>query len=498
MRNVYLGIDQGTTGITVLALERRSFRLLGRGYRHIGCTYPHPGWVEHDPEEIWQALLGAVREALERAGAGADQVACIGLDHEGETCLFFDRLTGEALTPAVVWQDRRAERMLSALTPEEVSKIRAVTGLVPDAYFSAPKLCWLLQNSEPLRRRAQTESVMAGNLDSYLLCRMTGNRHAATDVSTASRTMMMDLSAGTWDPGLAARFGLETRQLPVIRDSSCLFGTTDRKAFLGIEAPVMALMTDQQAALFGENCFRPSDTKVTLGTGGFIYRNIGGKRPSETGNVLPTAAWRIKNEMTYALSGDIYIAGAAVSWLRSIGLVDSPAQTEEMARAAGSESQLVFVPAFSGLASPYWDSAAGGLIIGLHGGTTRQDIVRAVLESTAYQVADVLDEMDRVTGVRTEALKADGGMVRNGFLMQFMADITNRRITAAEMEDATAEGVAKAAALCLGDFSRPEDLPDHSAQSRTYVPGMAAAERGSRLERWHRAVERSLGWQQHS
>ena len=227
--------------------------------------------------------------------------------------------------------------------------------------------------------------------------------------------------------------------------------------------------------------------------------------------LYPTVTINADTYGTYS-HGDIYIAGAAVSWLRSIGLVDSPAQTEEMARAAGSESQLVFVPAFSGLASPYWDSAAGGLIIGLHGGTTKQDIVRAVLESTAYQVADVLDEMDRVTGVRTEALKADaetakaeadalkadGGMVRNGFLMQFMADITNRRITAAEMEDATAEGVAKAAALCLGDFSRPENLPDHSAQSRTYVPGMTAAERGSRLERWHRAVERSLGWQQHS
>ena len=498
MRNVYLGIDQGTTGITVLALERHSFRLLGRGYRRIGCTYPHPGWVEHDPEEIWQALIEAVQETLKCANTRVDQVACIGLDHEGETCLFFDRLTGEALTPAIVWQDRRAEAMLSTLTSEEVRKIRTVTGLVPDAYFSAPKFHWLLENSEPLRKRAQAESVVAGNLDSYLLCRMTGNQQVATDVSTASRTMLMDLSAGTWDAELTARFGLSTRQLPVIRDSSCMFGMTDRTAFLGIEAPVMALMTDQQAALFGENCFRPSDTKVTLGTGGFIYRNIGGKRPSDTGKVLPTAAWRIKNEMTYALSGDIYIAGAAISWLRSIGIVDSPAQTEAMARDAGSESSLVFVPAFSGLAAPYWDSTAGGLIIGLHGGTTKQDIARAALESTAYQVADVLDEMDRVAGVRTETLKADGGMVRNGFLMQFMADITDRTITAAEMEDATAEGVAKAAALCLGDFHRLEDLPDHSAESRTYVPSIAASERSRLMDRWHRAVKRSLDWQQHS
>ncbi len=497
MRRVYLGIDQGTTGVTALALGCGDFRLLGRGYCRIRSIFPHPGWVEHDPEEIWQAVLKAVGEALRQADAEPAQVACIGLDHEGETCLFYDRRTARPLTPAVVWQDRRTEAALRSLAQEDARTIRRVTGLLPDAYFSAPKLRWLLDHTEGLSDRAARGEAAAGNLDSWLLCRMTAGRACATDVSTASRTLLMDLERGAWDAQMAARFGVPTALLPEIRDSACRFGVTDAASFLGIEAPVTAMMTDQQAALFGEGCFSPGDTKVTLGTGGFVYRNIGTCRPADDGQVLATAAWRLNGIMTYALSGDIYIAGAAVNWLRSLGLVDDPAQTEAMARSA-EDSGLMLVPAFSGLAAPYWDSTAGGLLIGLHGGTTKEQIVRAALESTAFQVADVLGEMDRVTGVRTVRLKADGGMTGNAFLMQTLADLTGCEIAAAGMADATAEGAARAAALGNGDFASVRELPPPALAARSFLPAQDAQTRAARLELWRRAVARSLHWQAHT
>ena len=498
MQSVYLGIDQGTTGVTALALERGTFRLLGRGYRRISCSYPQPGWAEHEPEEIWQAVLQAAQAALSQAEAAPAQVACVGLDHEGETCLFFDRQSSRPLTRAVIWQDRRTEAEMLGLSREEAKEIRAITGLVPDAYFSASKLRWLLEHTPGLKDQVRAGAAVAGNLDSWLLCRMTVERAFFTDVSTASRTMLMNLSTGRWEEALLSRYGLKKACLPEIRDSACRFGTTDPSAFLGIRAPVMALLTDQQAALFGQGCFSHSDTKVTLGTGGFIYRNEGSLRPPDTGNVLATAAWRLNGQMTWALSGDIYAAGAAVNWLCGIGLAESPAQTEADAFAARDSGGLFFVPAFSGLASPYWDSTAGGLMIGLHGGTTRQQIVRAALESVGYQVAEVLSEMDRVSQSRTSTLKADGGMTKNRFLMQFMADITGCSIIAAGMEDATAEGAARAAALALGDFRAPRELPSPAKQGQTFFPKMRNEEREQRLALWRRAVERSLHWRQHS
>jgi glycerol kinase len=396
-----------------------------------------------------------------------------------------------------VWQDRRTEADLRDLPEKDARMIRGITGLMPDAYFSASKLHWQLENIPGLRDRAWSGAAVAGNLDSWLLCRMTAGRETGTDVSTASRTMLMDLSSGAWHPALLEHFGLTRAMLPEILDSARLFGMTDKSAFLGIEAPVTALLIDQQAALFGEGCYAPGDTKVTLGTGGFVYRNAGGVRPPDAGNVLATAAWRLDGKITYALAGDIYTTGAAVNWLRDIGFIDSPAQTEDMARSAGDSGGLTFVPAFSGLASPHWDSTAGGLLIGLFGGTTKQQIVRAVLESTAFQVADVIVEMESVAGPMSGILKADGGMTKNGFLMQFMADITGCAIAAAGMEDATAEGSARAAAIGLGDYQTPAELPGPAVPPRIFEPRMEHAEREQRLETWHRAVRRSLRWREH-
>lgn len=496
-KRYYLGIDQGTTGTTVLLLDEQ-FHLKGRGYREHRQYYPKPGWVEHDPLEIWQSLLSAVRQALDAAGARPEEIRCIGLDNQGETCLIWDRTTGEPVAPAIVWQDRRTAQDADQLAHSSGEWIRVRTGLVVDAYFSATKLRWLLENIPGLRERARRGEVLAGTLDSWLLWKLTGGAVHATDPSTASRTMLFRLKTGTWDPELLEMLAIPRNILPEIRDSAGPFGVTDPGAFFGVSVPITAALTDQQAALFGQGCFSPGDVKATYGTGCFMLMNTGNKAVYSESGLLTTVAWGIGKELTFALDGGIYIAGAAVQWLRDgLKLISSSKETTALALSAPDNGGMYFVPAFAGLAAPHWDQYARGTIVGLTAAVTREQFVRATLESVAYQVCDNLEVMQLVSGIHIPAIRADGGMVENQFLMQFQADILGIPVEVPEIADTTALGVARCAALGLGDFSSLDELTGQSLQKKCYIPNMTSDQRQHLMHQWHRAVKRSLAWEEH-
>lgn len=495
-KRYYLGIDQGTTGTTVLLLDEY-FCLKGRGYREHRQYYPKPGRVEHNPTEIWQALLFAVRQALDSAGARPEEICCIGLDNQGETCLIWDRATGEPVAPAIVWQDRRTAQDADRLSCAFGELIRARTGLVVDAYFSATKLRWLLDNIPGLQQRAQRGEVLGGTLDSWLLWKLTGRAVHATDPSTASRTMLYSLETGDWDSEILEMMGIPRKLLPEIRDSAGFFGITCPEEFFGVSIPITAALTDQQAALFGQDCFSPGDIKTTYGTGCFMLMNTGSRAVRSESGLLTTVAWKIGKELTYALDGGIYIAGAAVQWLRDgLKLIESAGETTTLALNAPDNGGMYFVPAFAGLAAPHWDQYARGTIVGLTAGVTREQFVRATLESVAYQVSDILEVMQKDAGRKISAIRADGGMVGNQFLMQFQADILGIPVEVSEIADITAFGVARCAALGLGSFSTPDELLGQSLPKKHYIPNMTSDQRQYLMHQWHRAVERSLAWEE--
>lgn len=490
----YLGIDQGTTGTTVL-LADKTFRCMARGYCEHTQYYPQPGWVEHDPEEIWQALLSAVKQALDTAGADPSQLACIGLDNQGETCLIWDRQTGAPVAPAIVWQDRRTAQYADQLSRTHKQLILQRTGLPVDAYFSGTKLRWLLNNIPGLRERAAQGEVLAGTLDSWLLWKLTGGRIHATDSSTASRTMLYRLSTDSWDPELLQLLDIPAHIMPEIRDSVGLFGMTDPDAFFGISVPITAAITDQQAALFDQGCLTPGKAKATYGTGCFLQMNTGSQPIITDRGLMTTVAWGINDRQTYALEGSIYIAGAAIQWLRDgLKLITSAKDTYALATSVADNGGVYFVPAFAGLAAPHWDQYARGTIVGLTGGVTDAHLVRATLESVAYQVYDNLYLMQEVSGMQIPVLRTDGGMAANPFLMQFQADLLGIPVEVPEVVDATAMGAARCAALGLGEFATPEECCSLTGRVTRYEPAMHDDQRQSLLHQWHRAVERALAW----
>ena len=497
-KRYYLGIDQGTTGTTVLLTDER-FRVVGRGYREHRQYYPQPGWVEHDPEEIWQAVLSATAQALQAADVQPEALRCIGLDNQGETCLIWDRRTGQPAAPAIVWQDRRTAQKAEQLRQTHGDWIRRRTGLMADAYFSATKLRWLLEHVPGLRESADRGELQAGTLDSWLLWKLTGGAIHATDPSTASRTMLFSLKDGTWDRELLSLLDIPMSILPEIRDSADDLGFTDPAAFFGVRVPITAAMTDQQAALLGQGCLTPGSVKTTYGTGCFLLMNTGDTAVETDSGLLSTVAWGIDNQLTYALDGGIYIAGAAIQWLRDgLQLIGSARETEALALEAGDNGGMFFVPAFAGLAAPYWDQYARGTIVGLTGGVTRAQFVRATLESVAYQVYDNLTLMQQVSGIQIPSVRVDGGMTANRFLMQFQADILGIPVEVPEMTDATALGVIQCAALGLGDLRSLSELKNLDMKKTCFEPSMSDDQRQALRSQWHRAVERSRGWIEHS
>ncbi len=444
--------------------------------------------MEHDPYEILEGIKAAVSLAMKAAGAAPEDIRCIGIDHEGESILLWDKESGKALSPVIVWQDGRTAALAEALGKDPLYEAHSF--LAPDAYFSAPKIKWAAENIEACKELRRSGRLRAGNSDAWILYNLTGNY--ATDLSTASRTMLMDLRRGNWDRDIIQRLGLEDIDLPPIYDSAALFGQTDPDKFLGISAPVTALLNDQQAALLGQGCVEAGSVKTTYGTGCFMLMNTGDAPMRSTHGLIPTAAWQIEGQKVYALDGGIYIAGAAIQWLRDgLGIIHDAAETEALARSVSDNGGLYFVPAFTGLGSPYRDPAAKSVMVGLTAATTRAHIARATLESIAYQVSDVLSAMEADSGVPIKELRCDGGASKNDFLMQFQADILGLPVLAADEPDATALGAALCAALGYGDITR-RDIAALPRTFRRFEPQMTAEQRHALQQGWQDAINRSL------
>lgn len=496
MAKYFLGVDQGTTGTTVLILDG-NWNCLARGYKEHAQIYPRPGWVEHDPMEIWQCVLDAVRQAVERAGVTSmDDIACMGLDNQGETVVLWDNVTGAPVYNAIVWQDKRTAKEADEIAARYGDMIREHTGLIVDAYFSATKIKWIIDNVAGVKEKIAQDRINAGTLDSWMIWKLTRGQVFVTDRSTASRTMLFNVHTGAWDEEILRILDIPRSILPEIRDSAEVYGTTDPLAFLGARIPISGSVVDQQAALFGQVCFEPGTVKTTYGTGCFMLMNTGDRPICSPNGLLTTVGWSVDGgKTTFALDGGIYIAGAAIQWLRDkLGVIQSAAETEELAKRAENTGGVFFVPAFSGLAAPHWDQYARGTIIGITGGTTREQLVRATLESIAYQVKDNLDVMISDSNIQIKAMRVDGGASVNAFLMQFQADILGIPVDVPEVTETTALGAAYLAAYGIGEFKSLSEIKGKWKLKKRYEPQMDEKTRTRLLEKWHKAVERSRAW----
>lgn len=478
-----LAIDQGTTGSTALVFDGDG-RIVGRGYAEFGQHFPRPGWVEHDAEEIWGVTRSVAARALAGAGIEGRQLDAIGITNQRETVVAWDPGTGRPIHHALVWQDRRGAERCDELRRSGVEPlIRERTGLVLDPYFSATKIEWLLANVEGAER------ARFGTIDSWLVHRLCGEH--VTDLTNASRTMLFDTAALRWDPEICDLFGVDPGVLPEARPSAHVFGTTSE---FGGEVPVAGIAGDQQAALFGQACLDPGMGKNTYGTGSFVLLNAGHDRPEPEDGLLSTIAWGIGDEVTYALEASIFVTGSAVQWLRDgLGIIERADETEALAASLESNDGVYFVPALTGLGSPWWDPYARGTMVGLTRGTGRAHLARAALEAIAYQTADAVATQEKASGHRLERLRADGGAVANRWLMQFQADLLGVPVEVPEIAETTAFGAACLAGVGAGLWSERE-ISRLWRSSQLFEPKMSRDQAESLLGQWHRAVERARGW----
>jgi len=491
-----LAIDQGTTGSTCMVIGPAG-EVLGRAYSEFGQIFPQPGRVEHDAAEIWAVTRRVARGAIDAArasNAGLDIVA-IGITNQRETVVVWDRRTGEPVHNAIVWQDRRTSARCRQLKEAgEEAWIREHTGLVTDPYFSATKLEWLLRNVSGLRERAEAGELAAGTIDSWLIWKLSGNRVHATDPTNASRTLLYDIRERRWDPALLDTFGVPEALLPDVLPSSGTFCAADPDV-LGIEVPVAGVAGDQQAALFGQGCVQPGQAKNTYGTGAFLLMNTGMERVDSGSGLLTTIACGPRGEAVYALEGSIFIAGAAVQWLRDgLAIIEGAAETEAMARSLDGNDGVYFVPAFVGLGAPHWNPEARGTIVGLTRGTGRAQLVRAALESMAYSTRDVLEAMQSDSGVTATELAVDGGASRNDWLMQFQSDIVGLPVRRPHMVETTASGAAGLAGIAVGLWTDAADFLAARREPAFFRPTLDAAARTALLEGWRRAIGATLAW----
>ena len=505
--DTYVGaIDQGTTGTRFMIFDHDG-RIVASAYETHEQIYPEPGWVEHDPIEIWESTQEVMADALADGGLDADQLKAIGVTNQRETTLIWDRETGKPVYNAIVWQDRRTTDRIEELEAEGLTEeIREKTGLEPDAYFSATKAEWLLDNADPiktqrarpadLRDRGADGELCFGTVDSWLTYNLTGNH--VTEITNASRTMLFDIHDLDWDEELLARFRVPEAMLPEVRPSSDddLYGYTDPDGFLGAEVPVAGALGDQQAALFGQACFEEGDAKNTYGTGSFFLTNTAETAETSENGLLTTIAFQRSGEpVQYALEGSIFVTGAAIEWLEDMGLIGDAEETEELARSVDSTDGVYVVPAFTGLGAPHWDGRARGTIVGMTRGTERAHIVRATLESIAFRTRDVAEAMEADTGYAIDRLKVDGGAVRNDFLCQQQAALIGAEIVRPEVDETTALGSAYAAGLAVGYWDDPEELRANWQVDRVFEPENTGDADG-RYDDWLRAVERSRDWEQ--
>jgi glycerol kinase len=491
---VILALDQGTSSSRAL-LFGHDGRVIARESREFPQIYPSPGWVEHDPEAIWTSQIDAARSLLQRVPEDRYEVMAIGLTNQRETTVVWERDSGKAVQNAIVWQDRRTAHICDQLRERGLEEtIRIKTGLVLDPYFSGTKLKWLLDHVDGLRERAERGEVLFGTIDSYLIYRLTGGRIHMTDYSNASRTMLFNITTLEWDDEILAELGIPRQILPDVRQSSGEYGHIDESA-LGLDIPISGVAGDQQAATFGQACFSPGMAKQTYGTGSFMLMNIGDAPVTSTSGLLTTIAWSIGGAVTYALEGAIFVTGAAVQWLRDgLGVIERAAESDALATSVESTGGVYLVPAFAGLGAPYWDPYARGTIVGLTRGSGRAEIVRATLESVAYQTRDVLEIMQRETGIDLTELRVDGGMVANEFLMQFQADIIGKPVERPRVTETTALGAAYLAGLAVGFWESQEEIASNWQLDGRYEPTMTIDVREALYRDWKRAVDRSRYW----
>lgn len=496
-RRHVLALDQGTTGSTALVVDPDG-HVLARGYAELPQHFPRPGWVEHDPEELWTTVEQAARAALEGAGIEGDEVAAIGITNQRETTVLWERASGVPIHRAIVWQCRRTAATCDRLRAEgREPLVRERTGLVLDAYFSGTKIGWLLDAVPDARKRAGRGELAFGTVDSWLLWKLSGGRVHATDVSNASRTLLLGLHAVDWDAEMLALFDVPREVLPRVLPSSGVFGETVDLGWLPRGVPIAGIAGDQQAALFGQACFRPGTAKNTYGTGCFLLLNTGDRPVASTRGLLTTIAWRLDGRTTYALEGSVFIAGAAVQWLRDgLGLLRTVAESRALAESVPDTGDVYLVPAFVGLGAPYWDPYARGTIVGLTRGTTAAHLARAALEAIAYQSRDVMEAMAADASIAVRELRVDGGAAANDFLCQFQADVTDVPVLRPAVIETTALGAAYLAGLGAGVWRTLEGVAARASIERTFTPAMDAATRARRYDGWRRAVERAKGWAQ--
>ena len=491
-----LALDQGTTSSRAI-LFNHDGGIVATAQKEFRQIFPKPGWVEHDAQEIWATQAGVASEVLHKARAKAADVAAIGITNQRETTVVWDRKTGKPICNAIVWQDRRTASICDKLRAQKLDKlIQRKTGLVVDAYFSATKVQWILENVKGAKARAAKGELAFGTIDSWLLWNLTGGKVHATDVSNASRTMLYDIRKGTWDDELLKIFGVPRSMLPEVRDSSGEFGVT---ALLGGSIPICGIAGDQQSALFGQICTKPGMVKNTYGTGCFMLMNTGTKPINSKNKLLTTVAWRIKGRTEYALEGSVFIAGAAIQWLRDgLGIIRQSADVEALAASVPDTGGVYLVPAFAGLGAPHWDAYARGTLVGMTRGTTAAHIARAALEGIALQVMDILKAMEADAGIKLKELRVDGGACVNNLLMQLQCDLLGVPVVRPKVNETTALGAACLAGLAVGYWKNLADIARHWQVDRKFKPAMKAAARAKITQGWARALDRAKGWEEKS
>ena len=498
MKNMYiLALDQGTTSSRAILFDQNG-RIVKTAQKEFTQIYPKPGWVEHDPMEIWGTQSGVAREAIETQGIDPREIAAIGITNQRETTVVWDRKTGKPVYNAIVWQCRRTAAICDDLKARGLEEyIRQNTGLVVDAYFSGTKVKWILDNVDGARTKAEAGDLLFGNIDTWLIWNLTRGKVHVTDSSNASRTLLYNIRELKWDERILKELGIPKSMLPEVKPSSAVYGYTAESTFGGAEIPIAGIAGDQQAALFGQTCFEPGMAKNTYGTGCFMLMNTGEKMIPSKNGLLTTIAWGIDGKVEYALEGSIFIAGAAVQWLRDeMKLIVNAAESETCAAAVEDTHGVYVVPAFSGLGAPHWDMYARGAIVGLTRGANRNHIVRATLESIAYQTRDVLQAMQDDSGIRLATLKVDGGATANNFLMQFQSDILGVNVARPKVTETTALGAAYLAGLAVGFWRSREEVKKNWGMDRLFESRIRETQRQELYDGWKKAVERSRHWEE--
>lgn len=494
MSRYYLGIDQGTTNTTAVIADE-NFNVISKAQRAHKQIYPHPGWVEHDPEEVLNNVILAAKDAIAGvAGIQPSEIKAMGLDHQGETCVIWDKRTGKCVYNAIVWQDRRTSDIADKYKKERGERIRQICGLLPDAYHSATKLKWIIDNVEGVKENAERGLLLAGTLNSWIFWRLTGGKSHETDISSAGSMMLLDINDVCWSSELTELTGIPQDMLPEIVDTNHIYGYTDAEAFLGLRIPIAGGITDSPSGMIGGGCIGEGVLKTSYGTGSFMHFQTGKKLVKSQKGLFTRTCWMLDGQPYYLLSGASYVAGGAVSWLENIGLINRPEETEELVKKVNDSGDVYFVPAFSGLATPYWDQYARGMFIGLTAGTEKEHIIRAVLESLAYQVSNCYAAMRQDAGIQSSVMRADGGMVENSFLMQFQADMLGIPVEVPAEKETCAFGAACLAGYTMGDLDSLESLRKKVKVKKVYEPLMSEAERTERLSRWQEAARRSMNW----